>query len=213
MSDSISIATETTQITNASRRGKKSSIFISRSRSKQSSSSAHWTVIVRDGFAALFDMIGDWAYFYAIMTRDEMNDGPTTDAYLFGYQIQYIWIIFTVLSFCILSTIFSLWTIFTSCYRNYGKNSLCCNCTIPRLCMVAILLEDIPQFVMTTWIDFTFMGGLTPLGVLNICSSLTALVNRFTTRYEEIEEENESNGENEMEMGSVYKKMDDVGSV
>lgn len=212
MSDSISIATETTQITNASRRGKKSSIFISRSRSKQSSSSAHWTVIVRDGFAALFDMIGDWAYFYAIMTRDEMNDGPT-DAYLFGYQIQYIWIIFTVLSFCILSTIFSLWTIFTSCYRNYGKNSLCCNCTIPRLCMVAILLEDIPQFVMTTWIDFTFMGGLTPLGVLNICSSLTALVNRFTTRYEEIEEENESNGENEMEMGSVYKKMDDVGSV
>jgi hypothetical protein len=79
--------------------------------------------------------------------------------------------------------------------------------------MVAILLEDIPQFVMTTWIDFTFMGGLTPLGVLNICSSLTALVNRFTTRYEEIEEENESNGENEMEMGSVYKKMDDVGSV
>ena len=48
MSDSISIATETTQITNASRRGKKSSI-ISRRRSKQSSSAAHWTVIVRDG--------------------------------------------------------------------------------------------------------------------------------------------------------------------
>ena len=204
MSDSISVATKTTQLTSASRRSIAKSTTSNKSR-RNNKPKTHWTVIVRDAFAALFDMIGDWVYFYAILFRDEMKDGPT-EAYLFEIQIDYKLIIATVLSFCILSTIFSLWTIVTSLGRNCGRNSMCCNCTIPRLCLAAILLEDVPQFVITTWIDYTFTGGLTPSGMLNICSSLTALVNRMTTRYEEVENENKYDEEMG---GTVYEKMKD----
>ena len=205
MSD-ISVATKTTQLTSATGVSRRSIAKSTTNKRSNSKSNTHWTVIVRDAFAALFDMIGDWVYFYAILFRDEMKDGPT-EAYLFGkIQIDYKLIIATVLSFCILSTIFSLWTIVTSLGRNCGMNSMCCNCTIPRLCLAAILLEDVPQFVITTWIDYTFTGGLTPSGMLNICSSLTALVNRMTTRYEEVE--NESKYDEEMG-GTVYEKMKD----
>ena len=210
MSDSISVATKATQLTSATGVSRRSiankSTASSNSSRRNKTKTTHWTVIVRDAFAALFDMIGDWVYFYSILFRDEMKDGPA-EAYLFNIQIDYNLIIATVLSFCILSTIFSLWTILTSLGRNCGMNSVCCNCTVPRLCLAAILLEDVPQFVITTWIDYTFMGGLTPSGMLNICSSLTALVNRMTTRYEEVENENNKYDEEEEMGGTVYEKM------
>lgn len=66
---------------------------------------------------------------------------------------------------------------------------MCCNCTVNRIMLANILLEDFPQLALTTYIDYSYVGGLTPIGVMNICSSLTALVNRLTARYDEIEEE------------------------
>lgn len=62
--------------------------------------------------------------------------------------------------------------------------------------------EDLPQFVLTAYIDYTFSGGLTPAGMMNICSSLTALVNRSTARYDEIVEEDAN-----ADLGTVYEEM------
>lgn len=198
MSDAKSIATKSTQRTNATTR--------SRRNNAQKSSKADWRIIVRDGYAALFDMIGDWTYLYAIYHRDYDGDGEA-DTYLLRIPFDYNLAVHTVLAFCILSTIFSVWTIATSLGRRCAKkNSLCCNCTVPRLAFSGIIMEDIPQFILTTWIDFTFTGGWTPAGVLNICSSMTALINRVTTRYDEIEEENEE-GYDDVELGTVYEAM------
>jgi hypothetical protein len=55
--------------------------------------------------------------------------------------------------------------------------------------MLSVVTEDVPQFIMTAWIDYTFTGGLSPAGMLNICSSVTGIVNRLTSRYDEIIEE------------------------
>lgn len=54
---------------------------------------------------------------------------------------------------------------------------------------MSIILEDLPQFGLVVYIDYTFAGGLTPAGVMNICSSVPALVNRATRRVDEIEME------------------------
>ena len=163
---------------------------------------ADWRVVVHEGFSALFDLVGDWAYLYAIYHRDYDGDGET-NTWLVDVNFNYNTMVHVVLAFCILSTLLSAWTILTSLGRRCNKNSLCCNCTVPRLAMAGIILEDLPQFVLTTYIDFTFSGGWTPAGVMNICSSLTSLVNRSTTRYDQIENENEE----EVKLDTVYEQM------
>ncbi|KAL7539794.1 hypothetical protein ACHAWF_011160 [Thalassiosira exigua] len=178
-----------------------------------------WRTIVRDTFSALFDMVGDWAYLYAIFHRDVDGDG-TPDVsdwkalYEGGVSLDYNTLVHAVLAFCILSTIFTLWTTMTSLGRRCGRETLCgtgiCEtCTVPRLALISIFVEDVPQFVLTTYIDFTFAGGLTPAGMMNICSSLTSLVNRSTSRYDQILEEDEDGaGENgKSELGTTYKAM------
>ena len=70
--------------------------------------------------------------------------------------------------------------------------------------MAGIVLEDLPQFILTTYIDFTFSGGITPAGMLNICSSLTSLINRATTRYDDIIQEDAFD---QTELTTVYESM------
>lgn len=203
MSDAASVATKNTQLTaatgvsRASKSGTKKATRMSK---------ADWRVVVRDGFAALFDMVGDWAYLYAIYHRDYDGDGEA-DQYLLNVKFNYEMIVRVVLAFCILSTILSVWTIFSSLGRWCGMNSLCCNCTVPRLALAAVVFEDFPQFILTVYIDYTFAGGLTPAGMLNICSSLTALINRATTRYDQIEAEPEPDNDEESKLGTVYEAM------
>ena len=62
-------------------------------------------------------------------------------------------------------------------------NSMCCNCTLDRIVLASIILEDIPQILFTLYMDSRFVGGVSPL---NICSSVNGLVNRLTSHYEEI---------------------------
>mmetsp|Transcript_18679 Transcript_18679/g.40082 ORF Transcript_18679/g.40082 Transcript_18679/m.40082 type:complete len:202 (-) Transcript_18679:161-766(-) len=200
MSDVESVAAS--HVTGVSRT---STLRSSKSKRKQKGiSQADWRVIVRDSYAALFDLIGDWTYLYAIYHRDYDGDGAP-DEYLLNVQFDYKLIITVVFAFCILSTLFSLWTIFTVLGRRCGRNSMCCNCTVPRIALATIFLEDLPQFVLTAYIDFTFSGGLTPAGMLNICSSLTALINRATTRYDEVLEDNDDDGLSKM--STVYEAM------
>lgn len=201
MSDAVSVATKSSHATGVSRT---STLRSSKSR-RTRISKADWRVVVRDGYAALFDMVGDWTYLYAIYHRDYDGDGEA-DAYVLGVQFDYNLIIHVMLAFCILSTVFSVWTIFTSFARQCGRNSMCCNCTVPRLALAALILEDLPQFILTVYIDFTFSGGLTPAGMLNICSSMTAFVNRATTRYDEIVVEDDN--DDVSKLGTVYEAME-----
>lgn len=144
--------------------------------------------IIRDCFAEVFDVVGDWVYLYAITHRDYNKDGEV-DEYPAYDKVDYATIVYVVASFCVLSLFFSAWTTLTSIGRARGRNSICCNCTVPRLVMLSVVTEDVPQFIMTAWIDYTFAGGLSPAGMLNICSSVTGIVNRLTSRYDEIIEE------------------------
>lgn len=194
MSDAVSVSTK------ASRAPVRSSLT---SRQKQLTK-ADWRAVVRDGYATLFDMVGDWAYLYAIYHRDYDGDG-NADTYTLPIAFDYNTIIRVVFGFCIISTILSLWTILTSLRRKCGKYSMCCNCTVPRLALAGILFEDLPQFILTAYIDYSFSGGLTSVGMMNICSSFNGLIIRATTRYDEIVEED---GEDDAsKLGTVYEAM------
>lgn len=173
---------------------------------KATKATATTATIIRDCFAEVFDFVGDWVYLYAITHRDYNKDGEV-DEYPAYDKVDYATIVYVVASFCVLSLFFSAWTVLTSIGRARGRNSICCNCTVPRLVMLSVVLEDVPQFIMTAWIDYTFTGGLSPAGMLNICSSVTGIVNRLTSRYDEIIEEGD------VELGndkSHYVSMDKV---
>jgi len=58
-------------------------------------------------------------------------------------------------------------------------------------CFAGILIEDLPQFLLAAYIDINVVGTLTPAAVLTICSSLSALVVRMTSRYEEVRDEDD----------------------
>lgn len=164
---------------------------------KYGMSGADWRLLLRECSSELFDVVGDWAYLYAICHRDYDGDGDgdsdTTSATpVLGLQFDYIAITRVALGLCILSTALFAWTIITSLGRGCLKwNSVCCNCTVSRISLLSIILEDLPQSCMVVYIDYTFAGGLTPAGVMNICTSVPALVNRATRRVDEIEEEEE----------------------
>jgi len=198
MSDAVSVASKSSNYTNASRTPSKSG--------KSQISQADWRVVVRDSYAALFDVIGDWTYLYAIYHRDYDGDGAT-DEYVLDVKFDYELVTGVAFGFCILSTLFSFWTIFTALGRRCGKNSICCKCSVPRIALAALILEDLPQFILTVYIDFSFSGGLSSAGMLNICSSLNALVNRATTRYDEIQEEGDASVDDKM--ATVYEAMNE----
>ena len=70
MSDAASVNTKSTFRSNATGVSRASSAKSFKSSRRSNMSKADWRVVVRDGFAALFDMVGDWAYLYAIFHRD-----------------------------------------------------------------------------------------------------------------------------------------------
>ena len=195
-SDNVSVITEdnpasvATKATASSLSIKTARSTRTRARAAATGAGATTATIVRDCFAEAFDMVGDWIYLYAITHRDYDMDG-NVDEYPEYDVIDYETIVCVVAAFCVLSVVMSAWTILTSVGRRFGANSLCCNCTVPRLVMLGIVMEDVPQLVMTVWIDQTFTGGISPAGMLNICSSVTAIVNRLTMRYDEIMKEDD----------------------
>jgi hypothetical protein len=110
---------------------------------KAAKATATTATIVRDCFAEVFDMVGDWVYLYAITHRDYNKDGEV-DEYPAHAVFDYATIVYGVLSFCVLSAFLSAWTVLTSVGRARGRNNLCCNATVPRLVMFSILAEDVP---------------------------------------------------------------------
>ncbi len=161
----------------------------SRSRRRKQSKMINWPTFIRETFTNLFDLVGDWSYLYAVFSRHYVDGDMDVEEKNLLVDIENI--ILILLGFCILSTVLSIWTFQTTVFAACGRTSMCCNCTVPRLALLGILLEDLPQFVLTCYIDYKIIGTLTPIAVMNICSSLSALVVRLTSRYEEVRDEND----------------------
>ena len=151
----------------------------------------NWPTLIRETFTNLFDLVGDWVYIYAIYSQHYVDKDEDADEEENNLLLDFEKVMLILLSFCFLSTVLSLWTIQTATFAACGKKSMCCNCTVPRLSLLGIILEDIPQFVLTCYIDYNLIGSLSPAGVMNICSSLSSLVVRLTSRYEEVQDEDD----------------------
>ena len=95
---------------------------------------------------------------------------------------------YLLLAFCFLGSLMSLFTIATAVLKNYsGRKAICKNCTLPRLSAALIVVNQVPQIIMTTVIDLFFMGHLTFSGTLNVLTSVCALVNTcMSTSYADI---------------------------
>lgn len=164
------------------------------------SKSANWRLIARDSFANIYDLAGDWIYFIAIYNRDfgveEGEEGEDGEDGVGPLNVGVDICIYAVFVLCILSTLFFIMMVINS----FRKKSYC-KCTINRLSLLEVILEDIPQLILTAYIDLHFSGALSPKGVLNISSSMFALVMRLTTHYEEeVEQMEEAPASNYKEM-------------
>ncbi|KAL7439235.1 hypothetical protein ACHAXM_007847 [Skeletonema potamos] len=161
----------------------------SRSRRRKKSKMMNWPTLIRETFTNLFDLVGDWAYFYSVYSRHYVDGDLDVEGKNLFLDIEDI--ISVLLGFCVMSTFLSSWTFQTTVFTFCGRKSMCCNCTVPRLALLGILIEDLPQFLLAAYIDINVVGTLTPAAVLTICSSLSALVVRMTSRYEEVRDEDD----------------------
>mmetsp|Transcript_439 Transcript_439/g.876 ORF Transcript_439/g.876 Transcript_439/m.876 type:complete len:248 (-) Transcript_439:158-901(-) len=215
-----SVATKATHFSNASKSTIRttSTTRSSSSNKKKKNQTTDWRVITRDIFATTFDIIGDWAYFHSIYNHDfESEDAAQQYNYYDEQQqeedaevqeqddvyavnevgemlasVDTRSIVHLAFAFCLMGAVFYTWTFLTAFKRKFGGNSIGCNCTIPRIALASIFFQDIPQIVFTFYFDRRYFGQvLTSVGVLNVCSSVNAIVNKATTHYEELAAEEE----------------------
>lgn len=179
MDDDASVQTKNTQLTtgtNGSRRTVRSAA------NKRKKIAAERRIFIRDIFANLFDLFGDWAFFLAIFYRDFDGDGQGDQ--FAPAEVQYRLFIHAVFAFAVLSSTLVGWFLVTTFWKKVGNGSMCCNCSAERLLLAAIVLEDIPQILFTLYMEQNFLGGLSAVGMLNICSSVNGMVNRLTAHYD-----------------------------
>ncbi|KAL3774690.1 hypothetical protein ACHAWO_002553 [Cyclotella atomus] len=176
--DDASVQTKNTQLTSGTTSSRRT---VRSAANKRKKIAADRRIFIRDMFANIFDLIGDWAFFFAIFNRDFDGDGQGDQ--FAPAEVQYRLFIHAVFAFAILSSTLVGWFVVTSLWKKTG-HEMCCNCTAERLLLAAIVLEDIPQILFTLYMEHNYMGGLSAVGMLNICSSVNAMVNRFTAHYD-----------------------------
>lgn len=177
--DDASVQTKNTQLTTGTTSSRRT---VRSAANKRKKIAAERRLFIRDIFANVFDLVGDWAFFFAIFNRDFDGDGQGDQ--FAPVEVQYRLFIHAVFAFAILSSTLVGWFLVTSVWRKTGYGSMCCNCTAERVLLAAIILEDIPQILFTLYMEHNFMGGLSAVGMLNICSSVNAMVNRLTAHYD-----------------------------
>ncbi|KAL7482156.1 hypothetical protein ACHAW6_007845 [Cyclotella cf. meneghiniana] len=182
--DDGSVATKNTQLTSGTTSSRRTVRSAANKRKKEA---AERRLFIRDIFANIFDLVGDWVFFLAVYNRDFDGDGAGDQ--FAPVEVQYRLFIHAVFAFSILSSTLVVWFVLTAIWRKTGVNSMCCNCTQDRIVIASIILEDIPQILFTLYMDNRFVGGVSAVGMLNICSSVNGLVNRLTSHYEEIKED------------------------
>ena len=126
-------------------------------------------IVLWDVFVALVDTISDWIYLsFLYHIRD---DAGVRNHQMFGMMIYAIFFI------SIIGTILSTWLIGASLERKCRSKMSLCGSTVPRLSMTLILVHHVPIFVLVTYTDVPCMGGYTRWGIVNICTSMIALIN------------------------------------
>ncbi|KAL7515698.1 hypothetical protein ACHAXN_012915 [Cyclotella atomus] len=176
--DDASVQTKNTQLTSGTTSSRRT---VRSAANKRKKIAADRRIFIRDMFANIFDLIGDWAFFFAIFNRDFDGDGQGDQ--FAPAEVQYRLFIHAVFAFAILSSTLVGWFVVTSLWKKTG-HEMCCNYTAERLLLAAIVLEDIPQILFTLYMEHNYMGGLSAVGMLNICSSVNAMVNRLTAHYD-----------------------------
>lgn len=176
--DDASVQTKNTQLTSGTTSSRRT---VRSAANKRKKIAAERRIFIRDIFANIFDLVGDWAFFYVIFNRDFDGDGQSDQ--FAPVEVQYRLFIHAVFAFAILSSTLVGWFAVTSLWKKSGRE-MCCNCTAERILLAAIILEDIPQILFTFYMELNFLGGLSAVGALNICSSVNAIVNRLTAHYD-----------------------------
>jgi hypothetical protein len=184
IADDASIGTKGTQITMGSTSTRRTVRSAANRRKKEA---AERRVFIRDMFANLFDLVGDWAYFMWIFYKDFDGDGEADQ--FAPAETEHRLFIHAVFAFAVLSSVLVVWFAIALILRKNGKKSMCCNCTSDRIVAASIALEDVPQILFTLYMDYHVLGGISGVGALNICSSLNGMVNRLTSHYEEVKDD------------------------
>ena len=176
LDDDASVQTKNTQLTSATASSRRT---VRSAANKRKKLAADRRLFIRDIFANLFDLAGDWAFFYIMFTRDFDGDGEADQFAPAGTELRLF--IHAVFAFSILSSTLVGWYLTTFLFKN---STTCCNCNAQRILLAAIVLEDIPQILFTLYMEQYLIGELSAVGMLNICSSVNGMVNRLTASYD-----------------------------
>eukprot|EP00956_Cyclotella_meneghiniana_P027710 scaffold62806_cov74-Cyclotella_meneghiniana.AAC.7 len=176
LDDDASVQTKNTQLTSATASSRRT---VRSAANKRKKLAADRRLFIRDIFANLFDLAGDWAFFYIMFTRDFDGDGEADQFAPAGTELRLF--IHAVFAFSILSSTLVGWYVTTFLFKN---STTCCNCNSQRILLAAIVLEDIPQILFTLYMEQYLIGELSAVGMLNICSSVSGMVNRLTASYD-----------------------------
>lgn len=176
LDDDASVQTRNTQLTTATASSRRT---VRSAANKRKKLAADRRLFIRDIFANLFDLAGDWAFFYIMFNRDFDGDGEADQFAPAETELRLF--IHAVFAFSILSSTLVGWYLTAFLFKN---STMCCNCNAQRILLAAIVLEDIPQILFTLYMEQYLIGELSAVGMLNICSSVNGMVNRLTASYD-----------------------------
>ena len=134
-----------------------------------------WTPLVRIAASSIADVVADWFYYDSIVKSENPELIEKYELYLF--------IFFFVAATMGGLTLISL--LMKGCVKK--KQRFCFSMYVEKILALEILLEDIPQFVLTTLITYE-QEELTPMGVFNITTSAFNFVFNILDMLEPTEE-------------------------
>ena len=112
-----------------------------------------WTTKARSILSSAADITGDWLYYKYFI---DLDDDPRIDNDLFGYLLLAFSIISTVCGSFSIAAAFGL----RFCYAGTKTGKF-----------AEMLIEDIPQMILTSLITYRLGGAFSPRAVLNITTS------------------------------------------
>lgn len=118
-----------------------------------------WTRRLRSVLASAADVTGDWFYFFYLRNIQS--------------ELQYDWYIPTFFGICVASSFFSLLVFLVvglGCNKCLRCRSLCGIPSQSWVSFLELILEDIPQLLVSGWISYE-LGTMSPRAVFNITTS------------------------------------------
>ena len=155
--------------------------------------SANGWVVVRDVAVALFDVAGDWIYFYFVSARITVLAFVVVYAnfppQLYSQEVHelrrehelHVLFCLAMGLVAIVGSVLGAWAALTSLGRCCHHKSICLYCTLPQLSLFLVPFHHIPVFVLVSLYDYTFFGRLSAAGAFAIFTSMVTLVNALAT--------------------------------